>query len=420
VKHFQQTHHLAATGAVGQHTWDWLRHPKQELTAFREAHPTFHVGDHSQKIESAEKNLKKLGYDPGAVDGTMDAKTADAIKKFRADESSKVKSGALTSSLRKALDEAVGKLQHNPYHSRVKPSKEHRRLDSATASAAAATAADGQLGIGEGAKSRAVKNVQAHLAAAGFDPGHVSGRFDERTAGALKAFQLKSGLVPTGRVDTGTWRKLKESYLYAKNGTSPAQTIGERSGAVRHSEKVLRELGYKHVEADGRFDASTARAVRAFQKKHHLKVDGEIGARTAKAMKSSLGVHATAAMRRLARNSHAVAASMGGTHSLGLCATGVSRAIARTFGISVSGNGNQIDENLPRSKFKQVHMSLAKALKIPGLVLTWEHTSTALGSRFGHTAITWGDGHTSSSDFIEFNTLAGSSGRSGLKIFMPR
>lgn len=110
---------------------------------------------------------------------------------------------------------------------------------------------------------------------------------------------------------------------------------------------------------------------------------------------------------------------MGGYNSQGLCATGVSRAIQNTYGIKVWGNGNQIDDNLPRSKFKQVNMSLAEALKTPGLVLTWEKTSTRLGSIYGHTAITAGDGHTSYSDFIERNTLAGGASRSGLKIFAP-
>ena len=122
---------------------------------------------------------------------------------------------------------------------------------------------------------------------------------------------------------------------------------------------------------------------------------------------------------RLASVARAVAQSMGGYHSQGLCATGVSRAIANTYGIRVYGNGNQIDNNLPRSKFKELHISLAEALKTPGLVLTWEHTSTRLGSIYGHTAITAGDGHTSYSDFIENNTLAGNASRSGLKIFAP-
>ncbi len=120
----------------------------------------------------------------------------------------------------------------------------------------------------------------------------------------------------------------------------------------------------------------------------------------------------------LAANARAVAGSMGGYNSQGLCATGVSRAIQRTYGIKVWGNGNQIDNNLPRNRFRQVNMSLAEALRTPGLILTWERTSSRLGSIYGHTAITSGDGRSSYSDFIERNTLA-AGGRSGLKIFAP-
>jgi len=83
----------------------------------------------------------------------------------------------------------------------------------------------------------------------------------------------------------------------------------------------------------------------------------------------------------------------------------------------VSGNGNQIDNNLPRDKFRQVNLSLEEALKIPGAVLTWEATSTELGSIYGHTAISAGNGHTSYSDFIETNTT--NNGRTGFKVFLP-
>ena len=129
--------------------------------------------------------------------------------------------------------------------------------------------------------------------------------------------------------------------------------------------------------------------------------------------------NANATMQNLAAAGRSVASSMGGYNSQGLCATGVSRAIQQATGIKVWGNGNQIDDNLPRDRFKQVNMSLEEALKTPGLILTWEKTSTAAGSIYGHTAITAGDGKTSYSDFIERDTLAGSAGRSGLKIFMP-
>lgn len=128
--------------------------------------------------------------------------------------------------------------------------------------------------------------------------------------------------------------------------------------------------------------------------------------------------HVTPAMRKLASAGRSAALGMGGYNSQGLCATGVSRAIQNAFGFKVWGNGNQIDNNLPRDKFKQVNMSLEEALKIPGLVLTWEKTSSAAGSKYGHTAITTGDGRSSVSDFIERNTL-GARGRTGLKIFIP-
>ncbi|WP_414641401.1 hypothetical protein [Archangium sp.] len=41
-----------------------------------------------------------------------------------------------------------------------------------------------------------------------------------------------------------------------------------------------------------------------------------------------------------------------------------------------------------------------------------------LGAKYGHTAITTGDGRSTVSDFIESNTL-NAGGRSGLKIFRP-
>ena len=122
----------------------------------------------------------------------------------------------------------------------------------------------------------------------------------------------------------------------------------------------------------------------------------------------------SSALANAARN---VALSMGGYNSQGLCATGVSRAIQQVYGIKVWGNGNDIDNNLPRDRFRQINISLEEALKRPGLVLTWETTSSRLGQIYGHTAITLGDGHSSASDFIE--TWTTNSGRTGFKVFEP-
>lgn len=120
--------------------------------------------------------------------------------------------------------------------------------------------------------------------------------------------------------------------------------------------------------------------------------------------------------QRLAAASRQVAAELPGS---GYCAKGVNMAIQRVTGWRPWANANELDNLLQNSsRFKEVHMSLEQALKIPGLVLTWERSNNSdAGRRYGHTAITWGDGRTTSSDTVQ--TSNPGAGRTGLRIFMP-
>lgn len=117
---------------------------------------------------------------------------------------------------------------------------------------------------------------------------------------------------------------------------------------------------------------------------------------------------------KLVAAAKAIAAQLPGS---GYCAKGVELSIQRAFGFRLYGNANQLDNALAGNKhFKELHISLAQALKTPGLVLTWEHSNnSAAGKIYGHTAITWGDGHTTSSDYVESNTTGYN--RTGLRIF---
>jgi peptidoglycan hydrolase-like protein with peptidoglycan-binding domain len=139
----------------------------------------------------------------------------------------------------------------------------------------------------------------------------------------------------------------------------------------------------------------------------------------AKSLASSVGSAASSTMTKLAENAKAVALSMGGYRGLGKCAKGFSDALQKTTGERVYGNGNQIDNNLDKSKYQQVNISLEEALKTPGYILTWDTTNTSLGKKYGHVAVTTGDGKSSASDFLESNTLAAESGRTGLRIYKP-
>src|SRR6185436_12969999 len=109
------------------------------------------------------------------------------------------------------------------------------------------------------------------------------------------------------------------------------------------------------------------------------------------------GIHGSPA---LANASRQVAAELPGS---GYCAKGVNMAIQRVTGWRPYANANELDNLLAKSgRFKELHIPLDQALKIPGLVLTLEHSNgSAAGQRYGHTAITWGDGHTTSSDYVQ-------------------
>ncbi|WP_075207342.1 peptidoglycan-binding domain-containing protein [Archangium violaceum] len=347
-------------------------------------------------MKALQQALANAGFSPGALDGQFGPKTAAAVKAFQ-------------SAKGLVADGIVGP-------------KTWARLTAAPAGGATPT-------LKQGATGASVTNLQKRLAQHGFNPGAADGQFGPKTTAAVKAFQRAKGLVADGVVGPKTWSKLNGATAPsapATGGSGPTLKQGHSGAPVTALQNRLNQLGFNAGAADGQFGPKTTAAVKAFQSAKGLVADGVVGPKTWNKLgitvsgtpttpPSSGGVRGNSA---LANNARSVALSMGGYSSQGLCATGVSRAIQNTYGIKVWGNGNDIDNNLPRDKFKQVNLSLAEALKIPGLVLTWEKTSTRLGSIYGHTAITSGDGRSSYSDFVESNTL-GAGGRSGFKVFMP-
>ncbi|MHB8878227.1 MAG: peptidoglycan-binding domain-containing protein [Myxococcaceae bacterium] len=140
------------------------------ISAARRAHDgkTFSVGQKDGFVQSAESRLKKLGYDTGKADGVFDRQTAKAMEGFKRDQKDLGKNSMLGEKSGKELARETRRLAHDPTRGRV-------------------------------------------------TKGRTDGKFDERTAGALKAFQQRSGFQPTGRVDERTWAKLN-----ARGVTGPA------------------------------------------------------------------------------------------------------------------------------------------------------------------------------------------------------
>jgi zinc D-Ala-D-Ala carboxypeptidase len=279
VKTFQSAAGLDPTGALDVRTMNAMRR-----AAKRKDQGVQVAGQQSTSIKTQEKRLKRLGYDVGIVDGLYDQKTAKAVDAFKKDQGVD-RNGMLGKRGREILESENKALNHDPRRIRVRPSERRERNDRRVATAAARVHADGTVGFGKGSNGQSIKIVQGHLKAAGFDPKHTNGRFDERTEGMVKQFQARSGIEVTGRVDTRTWNKLKKATLEARHNADPKQMIGERSGAVKEVEKKLKKLGFNTGPVDGLYTRQTERAVDAFRRRHNMGTFDGVGPGTLRAIR---------------------------------------------------------------------------------------------------------------------------------------
>lgn len=279
VKTFQSAAGLDPTGNLDVRTLNAMRNAAKHKDQGVQS-----AGQQSASVLTQEKRLKRLGYDVGIVDGLYDQKTAKAVEAFKKDQGVD-RNGMLGKRGRLVLENENKALNHDPRRIRVRPSEARARNDRRVATAAGREHADGTVGFGRGSNGKSIKIVQGHLKAAGFDPKHQNGRFDERTEGMLKQFQSRSGLEPTGRVNTQTWNKLKKATLEARTNASPKQMIGERSGAVKEVEKKLKKLGFHTGPVDGLYTRQTERAVDAFRRRKHMGTANGVGPGTLRAIR---------------------------------------------------------------------------------------------------------------------------------------
>lgn len=279
VKTFQSAAGLDPTGNLDVRTMNAMRR-----AAKRKDDGVQVAGQQSNSILTQEKRLRRLGYDVGIVDGLFDQKTAKAVDAFKKDQGVE-RNGMLGKRGREILETENQRLNHEPRRIRRRPTERREQLDRRVATAAARQHADGSVGFGRGSNGVSIKVVQNHLKAAGYDPKHNNGRFDERTEAMVKQFQARSGIEVTGRVDTRTWTKLKKATLEARTNADPKQMIGERSGAVKEVEKKLKKLGFNTGPVDGLYTAQTERAVDAFRRRHDMGTFDGVGPGTLRAIR---------------------------------------------------------------------------------------------------------------------------------------
>jgi peptidoglycan hydrolase-like protein with peptidoglycan-binding domain len=134
-------------------------------------------------------------------------------------------------------------------------------------------------GYREAGGSRQVRALQRRLAASGFAPGPIDGRYGPLTTRAVERFQAADGVAVDGIVGIRTLSALKAmAHARVFPGAGYRQAGGSRT--VRVLQRRLAAAGLAPGPLDGRYGPRTARAVKRFQRDHRLAVDGIAGART--------------------------------------------------------------------------------------------------------------------------------------------
>ncbi len=150
----------------------------------------------------------------------------------------------------------------------------------------------------------AVMSIQRYLRQLSyFDPDltppPIDGIYGEDTAAAVREFQRKNGLEPTGIVDRETWDRIYFEYLlsvaeqeapvqigiFPRIPTDYAISPGESWFLVELLQFMLAELGRDYDEIEGLertgvYDDDTEAAVREFQARNILPVTGTVDKQT--------------------------------------------------------------------------------------------------------------------------------------------
>lgn len=185
-----------------------------------------------QTVQSVQQTLKDQGFYYGNVTGDKSAETTAAIKRYQirnglqvsgeinpetlqslnvspksnptSSSQSAPKPAMAQSSPAPPLDQSAPVAQNSSPQSAQSPSDPNRQRGSTSGfSGAAYTSPPQRIN-----KRLVLAEVQRQLMSRGYYQGSVDGRSGRRTALALRAFQLQSGLPPTGHLDMSTLQTL--------------------------------------------------------------------------------------------------------------------------------------------------------------------------------------------------------------------
>jgi peptidoglycan hydrolase-like protein with peptidoglycan-binding domain len=206
------------------------------------AESNYQVAQYSTTVLELQRELNRLGFDAGPVDGLMGARTRGAIQAYQRDNQLLV-DGRPTSSL----------------------------LSHVRATAQGRTPAPTPATSRSELSSRLVADIQEALRESGYTTGRASGRLDDQTRSAIRGYESDHGLLMSGEPSTELLRHMRERA----SATPAPSAMPVDANTLARIQTELRVRGYPIPLISGRMDAPTRLAIREYQQGQGVPVTGE-------------------------------------------------------------------------------------------------------------------------------------------------
>ena len=229
-------------------------------------------GAQGDAVRELQKQLKKLGFYSGNVDGDYGPGTENAVKRFQA-QYGLTADGVAGARTLSAL--AMAKETARPTYS-------------PTPRPTAAPNYNEDTYLRPGDSGTLVKKMQDRLIELGYLAGESNGKFNNATEAALKAFQKRHTKTSDGVAGYETLNALfsrkARSTSVASGITGVSLAYGDNNSAVKALQTRLKSLGYYKSVVNGNFGTQTEAALRTYQNYNSLLADGKAGSGTLEAL----------------------------------------------------------------------------------------------------------------------------------------
>jgi peptidoglycan hydrolase-like protein with peptidoglycan-binding domain len=186
-----------------------------------------------------QRELNRLGYGAGPVDGWMGSRTRAAIQAYQRDNGLLV-DGQPTSSL-------LSHVRDTARSGRSEPAR---------------TASE--------SSSQQIMDIQDALRILDYEVGHRTGRLTEETRAAIRRYESDQGLLASGQPSSELLRHLRRNIEAA-----PRNSVEADANTIGGIQTDLRMRGYPIPRVTGQMDAQTRQAIREYQQGQGVAVTGE-------------------------------------------------------------------------------------------------------------------------------------------------